>query len=1086
MRGAKRPHETPWWRLPECTGMNRLPGRSLLLPVEEEPVSLNGDWSFRLYDSPEAIPEDALQPAYREKGMQRVSVPGDWSSSGVLKPNYLRSRPPFVQNADAGDISPPDLPDNNPTGLYRRSFTLASYRRGRRYVLHLAGVESAAAVYVNGSLAGYGKDSSTPLEFDISSYVSKGENQLSVVVPRYCDGSYLESSDRWWFGGIYREVFVYSTSAVHISDVRVTALPTADLRSCEYGLLVDVGFPGNFEAGYTVESRLVNPDGSELREAALQGAVDMPSGRLKLGTQLQNIDLWSAETPTLYSAELSLKTPAGEALHTVRIPVGFRRIAIEDGRFLLNAKPLMLHGVNRDEHDRNSGRTLSRSAMEHEIALMKRLSINAVRTTNRPQDPYWYELCDRYGIYVVDEPALAAGAFGERFSESTRWSSQILDRTIHTVLRDKNHPSVIVWSLGAASGTGPNHQAAAAWIRSYDPTRPLMYEGDVQPDSAVAEIESAAQGSAPTIGDFITPSHPSIEDLEHLLESGSPLQRPVLAAAYSGAMGNSNGSLDEYYHLFEKHDSLQGGFITGWMDRTLSGRLGAGSVVTRASLRAPEANKAASVPAYGGDFGDQPHDGNFCINGIISSDLTPKPAALELAHLARCFNIEFSNKREQVFRVTNRRSFSDLSDIQFSWQLLGDGRQLQQGRLNRLHTAPGESDSVKIEFDTAEAAAYEEVLLTVRAHTTGDLHVGESGLVPGGTEIASVQFHVRAARGASPVSGRNAGALSLKQDEHRIWIRNDRLRVTFQKEPGIISSVFWDEQDILLHGPKMQLHRPQTDNDRYGTETQGATRQPLQGASSPGTASQGSTMDYRSLQMMAERPELDELEDGSIRVRIHHYLPGLPQERAVEHHHEYLVHTSGDIYSRHVFVIGEENPAPLRVGVRCELKTGYNQVSWYGRGPHENYADRKSSAHIGRYIGTPQELSTPYIRPQENGARTDVLWAAIEEPGKSGLLLHMPDLSVWSALPYRPEDIDRAEHDYELQPREETVVIVDCAHAGVGTGALGPTTREAYRTSTGRYRCELRMRPYRTGEEDPALLARQTRENRWSRDFNWD
>ncbi len=1072
MRGAKRPHETPWWRLPECTGMNRLPGRSLLLPVEEEPVSLNGDWMFRLYDSPDAIPEDALQPAYREKGMQRVSVPGDWSSSGVLKPNYLRSRPPFVHNADAGDISPPDLPDNNPTGLYRRSFTLASYRRGRRYVLHLAGVESAAAVYVNGSLAGYGKDSSTPLEFDISSYVSKGENQLSVVVPRYCDGSYLESSDRWWFGGIYREVFVYSTPAVHISDVRVTALPAKDLSSCEYGLAIDVGFPGNFEAGYTIESRLLDSDGIELRDATLQGAVEVSSGRLKLATQLRNIDLWSAENPTLYTAELNLKTPAGEALCTVRIPVGFRRIAIEQGRLLLNGKPLMLHGVNRDEHDRNSGRTLSRSTMEHEIALMKRLSINAVRTTHRPQDPYWYELCDRYGIYVIAEPGLAAGAFGERFSESTRWSSQILDRTIHTVLRDKNHPSVIVWSLGAASGTGPNHQAAAAWIRSYDSSRPLMYEGDSQQNSTGAE----EQGSASPIGDFITPSHPSIEELQQLLGTDAALQRPVIAAAYSGAMGNSNGSLDEFYQLFNRHDSLQGGFITGWMDRALTGRPGSGRVVTRASMQGPEAHTAASVPAYGGDFGDQPHDGNFCINGIISSDLTPKPAALELAHLARCFDIEFSNKREQVFRVTNRRSFRDLSDIQFSWQLLGDGRQLQQGRLERLHTAPGESDSVKIEFDTAEAAAYEEVLLTVRAHTTSDLHVGESGLVPGGTEIASEQFPVRAARGASPVSGRNAGALSLKQDEHRIWIRNDRLRVTFQKEPGIISSVFWDEQDILLHGPKMQLYRPPTDNDQFGTESHAETQPP----------SQGNKIDYRSPEMVADRPELDELDDGSIRVRIHHYLPGLPPERALEHHHEYLVHTSGDIYSRHLFIIGEENPAPLRVGVRCELKTGYNQVSWYGRGPHENYPDRKSSAHIGLYKSKPQELATPYIRPQENGARTDVLWAAIEEPGKSGLLLHMPDLSVWSALPFRPEDIDRADHHYELQPREETVVIVDCAHAGVGTGALSPATREAYRTSTGRYRCELRMRPYRTGEEDPALLARQTRENRWSRDFNWD
>lgn len=1051
--------------------MNRLPGRSLLLPVEEEPVTLNGDWMFRLYESPDSIPEEALQNAYREKGMQKVSVPSDWSTSGILKPNYLRSRPPFVSTANGGDISPPDLPDQNPTGLFRRRFSLHSFQRRRRYVLHLAGVESAAAVYVNGSLAGYGKDSSTPMEFDVTSYVTKGENQLSVVVPRYCDGSYLECSDRWWFGGIYRDVFLYSTSAVYISDVQLTALPSDDLSACTYGLSVTVGFPGSFEPGYRIETHLLDRSGSELEAAALQGSVEQSSGRVKLSAMLHNIELWSAEHPTLYTAELSLRTPTGEKLDTVRIPVGFRRVEIKQGLLRLNGKPLMLHGVTRDEHDRNSGRTVSRAAMEQEIALMKRLSINAVRTTHRPQDPYWYELCDRYGIYVVDEPAIAAGVFGERFSEDARWSSQILERTMRTVLRDKNHPSVIVWSLGAASGNGPNHQAAVAWVRSYDSGRPVMYEGDSHIDSS-----DATQQRTNWIGDFVSPSKPCIEDLQQLAALAASLQRPVLLPAFSGSMGNSNGSLHEYYKLFHKNQSLQGGFVTAWLDRALTGRPGSGRSVSRTSAKVNENTTTSTVLTYGGDFGDQPHDSNFCINGIIAADLTPKPAAFELAHLARGFEIEFSNKREQSFDIVNTRSFRDLSDIQFCWDLYGDGRHLQHGRLDRLHTAPGSSDSVKIEFDAAEAAPYEEVLLTVRAQTGAELRVGEAGLVPSGTEIAAEQFLIRSARGSSPDAGRNAGALSVKQDERRIWIRNDRLRVTFQKEPGIISSVFWDEQDILLHGPKLQLYRPPTDNDRFGPK---ATAESYQG--SPKDA-----VSYHSPEMVADTPELNELDDGSIRVRLYHYLPGVPVQNAVEHHHEYLIHTSGDIYSRHVFVIGEDNPAPLRVGVRCELKAGYDHVLWYGRGPHENYPDRKSSAHIGLYESNPQKLYTPYIRPQENGARTDVLWGAVEEPGKSGLLFHMPKLATWSALPFRPEDIARAEHDYELNPRDETVVILDCAHSGVGTGAAGPETREAYRTSTGRYQSELRMRPYRTGEEAPALLARQVRKNHWSRDFNWE
>jgi len=560
------------WERPELTSQGRLPPSATL---RRPRVSLNGRWDFALLPHPEA--------AVRE--WATIEVPGLWTMQGFAPPQYTNVAMPF-------DERPPRVPEDNPTGIFRRRFARPA---GERVVLHFGGSEGALFVELNGEPVGIHKDSRTPAEFDITELL-EDDNELVCAVVQWSDASFVEDQDQWWHGGLPRDVFLYTTPREHIADV--FARGYAD---------------GRFEADVDVPVRLLDPDGRTV--------VDGPG-------QLKDPLVWSAETPHLYT----LVVTAGE--DEVSCQVGFRTVEIGGRQLLVNGRPIRICGVNRHDHDDRRGRAVTRELMEADVRLMKRFNVNAVRCSHYPNDPYWLELCDRHGLYVIDEANIEAHAYYDDLCADPRYAAAFLERTQNMVERDKNHPSVILWSLGNESGYGPNHDAAADWVRARDPSRPLHYEG------AIAKDWSGGHRAT----DVVCPMYADVDSIEAFArDSDDP--RPLILCEFSHAMGNSNGGLADYYAAFDRHDALQGGFIWEWIDHGI---------------------RVGDHWAYGGDFGERRHDANFCADGLVWPDRTPHPALYELKYLAAPLEVEALGGGR--YRIRNRNLFTDLSHLRGEWE----------------------------------------------------------------------------------------------------------------------------------------------------------------------------------------------------------------------------------------------------------------------------------------------------------------------------------------------------------------------------------------------------------------------------------
>ncbi len=569
----------PSWEVPELTSLHRLPPRATLARTPSSwTASLDGAWDFRRV----ARPEDAPRAVGLARGWDAVEVPSLWTMQGYDRPHYTNVQMPFPER-------PPHVPEENPTGIYRRRFRVPRGWRGRRVVLRFGGVEGVLYVLLNGEAVGLSKDSRTPAEFDVTGLVRPGVNELHAVVVRWSDASFVEDQDQWWQAGISRGASLLSLGAGSVTDFFARCRLDDDYR---HGLLaVEV------EGGGPLDARLLDPGGKLVLERRFSGSFEAP---------VRSPRQWSAEAPALYTLELS---GAGE---TVSCRVGFRRVEIRDRRLLVNGRAVLIKGVNRHEHDDVRGRAVTRASMEADVRLMKRFNVNAVRTSHYPNDPYWLDLCDRHGLYVVDEANVEAHAYYDDLCRDPRYAAAFLERTQNMVERDKNHPSVILWSLGNESGYGPNHDAAAGWIRARDPSRPLHYEGAIKFDWT--------GGRAAT--DVVCPMYPEVAAIEEFPQLDDP--RPMILCEYSHAMGNSNGGLADYFAAFERHGALQGGFVWEWVDH---------------GIRQTD-DRGREYWAYGGDFGDEPNDANFCADGIVWPDREPHPALNELKFLARPVRVE--------------------------------------------------------------------------------------------------------------------------------------------------------------------------------------------------------------------------------------------------------------------------------------------------------------------------------------------------------------------------------------------------------------------------------------------------------------
>ncbi|HOT93209.1 MAG TPA: glycoside hydrolase family 2 TIM barrel-domain containing protein [Anaerolineae bacterium] len=1128
------------WENPQVVGRNKEPAHATLLPYQDAQSALagdrqaganfkllNGHWQFKWAPNPASAPEDFYVEPFDGDGWDTIAVPGNWQLQGYDVPMYTNVQYPFPPD------NMPEVPkDKNPVGSYRTTFIVPDAWTGKQVFIVFDGVDSAFYLWVNGQMVGYSQDSRLPAEFNLTPYLRPGENTLAVRVYRWSDGSYLEDQDYWRLSGIYRDVYLFATPPVHIRDFWAYPELDADYRDAVLHIRADIANYGAPDIdGYTLEAQLF--DAHESRIANDELRMTNRESRITFSLPVTDPLKWSAEHPNLYTLLLTLKDPAGNVLEVERCRVGFRQVEIKDGKIFINGVPVYFRGVNRHEHDPDTGHTLSVESMIRDILLMKRFNINAVRTCHYPDDPRWYDLCDEYGLYLIDEANLETHGVWDEPTRDPLWQAAFLERGSRMVERDKNHPSVIIWSLGNESGHGPNHRAMADWIHAHDPTRPVFY------DSADHE---------PYI-DIVSKMYPTLEHLTALAQRPGET-RPFIMAEYAHAMGNSPGNLKEYWEIIARYPRLRGGFIWDWVDQGLRRKTADG----------------VEWFAYGGDFGESPHDGSFCINGLVFPDRTVHPSLWEVKKVYQPVEVEVVDALAGKVAVVNCYHFSDLSHLVITWKLEADGRTIQQGQLPRLSTPPGGRDIVTIPFSspaggTEEGAEYWLTLSFTLAEATPWAEAGH--------EVAWSQFAVPfPAPTAQPVDVAALPALTLNESDTQALIAGPEFELVFDKAGGTIAALRYRGHDLLKAGPRANFWHAPTENDlnTWGEEraaqhwravgldrleehietvtvTQRAPQvveiavrsvcAPDAGFTPPSMLEPEQQqmemlpqflswmLDKEMLQAFCERmhvpyeglpgtiksaklkgllghfvqenrlPELifglytflKECAPDRIRPEFEAALfpekagaspfkPEAPKPARFTCAYTYTIYGSGDIIIEH-HILPEAPGLPFlpRIGLTLTVPGGYERFTWYGRGPHENYVDRNYGAPVGLYSGTVDEQYVPYIVPEENGNKTEVRWVALTNSAGVGLLaVGAPWLEV-SAHHYTAQDLTVATHTYELHRREDITLNLDYGQSGLGSASCGPGRLEKYQLKPVETRYRVRLRPF--ANESPITLSKQ-------------
>jgi beta-galactosidase len=1018
------------WEMPTLPSLNKLPARATLIPFpsandaqtqprEQSPwfLSLNGQWDFKI----KATPNDVTEPAIQAEDWSAIQVPGNWTMQGFGHPHYTNVQMPFP-------LTPPHVPEENPTGIYRRQFTIPSNWKDRRVVLHFGGCEGALYVYINDQPVGLSKDARTPAEFDISPNVRHdAPNELVAVVIQWSDASYVEDQDHWWQAGLQREVFLYATGVPHLQDVFARTELTDDSQRGILHVTCKIGWPGESITGCMVTAQLFDADGKAVFVQPLTQSGSDPVDRRGRATRTHNElelegtvlapKLWSAESPSLYTLVVTLKTPYGE--ESSRCRVGFRTVEIRDRHLLVNGKAVMIKGVNRHDHDDTTGKAVSRAVMESDIRLMKQFNVNAVRTSHYPNDPYWLDLCDEYGLYVIDEANIEAHAFYYDVCRDSRYTAAFAQRVQNMVERDKNHPSVIFWSLGNESGYGPNHDAAAGWIRGADPTRPLHYEG------AISRSNGADWEDGRRVTDVVCPMYPPIADIvQWALESDD--SRPMILCEYSHAMGNSNGSLADYWEAFERYDGLQGGFIWEWIDHGIR----------------QVAPNGETYWAYGGDFGDVPNDVNFCADGLVWPNRTPHPGLYEFKCLVQPVGVELVDAERGCIRVINKQDFTDLGWLRGEWEYTVDGVQVKSGELPALPIGPGEIREVML--DGFEAQDTGEGFLNIRFYQREDRPWAKAG-----HEVGWVQFTLERVSLPSPmVEGQGVRAdVHAEENESEIVLRTDSVEACFDKASGTLVALGAPDNNLIRLGPLLSVWRAATDNDGIK----------LQDGQEWKALPHWLALGLNHLTVTLTQIRLIQSADSPPVVEITHHATGRDKPDDFRHVHRYQLLPSGELQVDNLVELGPGVTDIPRVGVSLTLDPHLEQLAWFGRGPWDNYADRKTSAIVGRYESSVTGQYVPYIMPQEHGHKTDVRWLTVSAPDGHGLRVLGEPLIEFSASHFTADDLFQAKHTYDLKPHPEVILNLDYGQRGLGTASCGPDTLERYRLLDRNYRFGYRL-----------------------------
>ena len=1033
------------WIAPECVAVNRLPMRSTLYPFPTAQAArtlnrektpwfqlLNGQWHFKAAPRPEAVTPADVAADTNRSGWDSVEVPGNWTLQGYGYPHYTNVQMPFPDE-------PPFVPDDNLTGIYSREFTVPADWNGRRVVLHFGGAESVLYVYVNGQPVGMSKDSRLPSEFDITPFVTVGaRNVVTAVVIKWSDATFIEDQDQWWMGGLHREVYLYATAPVHLADIFAVGNLENNYTDGRLKLTAKAGFPRQPEPGWSVEVQLFDPKGKAVFKKPLQAEIPAEDprtdGRLeaRFDVPVKKPLLWSAEAPHLHTVVVTLRNPQGKAVEATATRVGFRSIEVRDRMLLINGKRVQINGVNRHDHHDTKGKALDRETLRLDAVTMKRFNVNAVRTSHYPNDPYWLDLCDELGLYVIDEANLEAHAFYNQVGQDRRYAPAFLERAIRMVERDKNHASVILWSIGNETRYSASHAAMVGWMRGYDPSRPLHSE----PAIWVQWIQGNEFAQQPTekgkpyamgywASDIVCPMYPSLDTLiKWATDPSHPdRKRPLIMCEYSHAMGNSNGGLGEYFDAFEKYPGLQGGFIWEWIDHGLKRKTADGK----------------DYWAYGGDYGDTPNDLNFVCDGLVWPDRKPHPGLSEFKYLAQ--PVKVVGYHAGVLEIKNRNHFTTLAGLRGTWELKVNGYTLATGVLPALKTAPQTTAKLKLKLPALPPGqeAFLNFRFTAAAATTW---------CKKGHEIAwdQIALPVKPARQSTRKKITGLQPLVLEQRDGLIIIQNSVLRLAASTRDGTIDSLQIRGRELLVAGPRLQVWRGTTDNDG------------IKGWSGQDSKMLGiwlaAGLDKLTLKAVSAKAKKNN--DGSVTLALEHVGACAASQKAIRHQHRYTVKPDGRIVVENTFLVDKALPLLPRLGVVLALQPGLEKLTWFGRGPFENYADRKRAALVDRYESTVTEQYVPYIMPQEHGNHTDVRW--VELQGKPGALrVNACGPLEFSASHYTAHDLQAAYHTYDLQPRPEVLLNLDFRQSGLGTNSCGPGVLPQYTVKPGRYQWDYEL-----------------------------
>jgi len=1056
--------------------------------------SLDGDWDVRFFDRLSEVPGSIV--AERGGTWGTIQVPGSWTTQrGVDGSRFVQPR--YTNVIMGFDADPPDVPEANPVGVHRRVVDVPASWSGRRVVLRVGAAESVVAAYVNGACVGVGTDSRLPNEFDITEHVQPARPATVVlVVVRWSPATWLEDQDQWWHGGIQRSVSLYSTAPTHLADVK--ALPGSESGSAGGGgtvtgtldLELVVDGPGRRTEGFTVETfvETLPRSGAAGRRLATTGALGVPvwraaneieellsgmfvePGVVRARLDVAKVHPWTHETPEQYRVLTVLRDPDGEVVEVATMCTGFRSVEVTGNELLINGAPVLLHGVNLHEHDPERGRAVPRALTRRDLELMKAHNLNAVRAAHYPHDEHLAELCDELGLYLIDEANVESHGRQTSLCHDPRYAAAIVERVERMVRRDKHHPSIIAWSLGNESGYGAPHDAAAAWVRRYDPTRPLHYEGPLMHD---------LHAEAP-VTDLVCPMYTSIDDIVAWARSGRDLRRPLILCEYSHAMGNSNGSLSDYWDAIESTHGLQGGFIWEWLEHGLrrDGAVGDGP-------------GGRTSWGYGGDFGDTPNDANFICDGLVSADREPHPALREVHHIGRPASVEWADDRHRRLTLRNRRWFTDLSDLRATWELRVDGDVKERGELEVPDVGPRGQIAIprpcRAPRTPVGAEVHLDVVWSLRRRTAW----APPGHVVG---VDQLDLGIIAGRARPPAQPRSRLSVPVPVPESPLPSLS---RSSSASADGAVGADHaWDVGDLEW---SPTLFRALTDNDgirlgwmrgHLGNLDRWITRQGLDRCE------------------WDPAPARRRVVDGVARITSSGELRAPGADAPVVVRRRLVEHGDGWVHVTVTMKVPAALSDPPRVGTEWVLPGPLDTVEWFGDGPHESYPDRRASARAGRWASAVDDTYEDYVVPQEHGHRTGVRWVALRSSanarrgtGESGggrgrgadgappALVVVADPSVGdgkvglAVRRHRDRDLWACSHTDELAQLAAsgpaaTYLYLDVAQRGLGTASCGPDALERYRIGSGTHTLSVWFRSFVPGAEDPAELAREIRERR--------